>query len=272
MSFLLPWYDKEWRDKILTAHAKRGYTHFHLDRKNCQDAGLNDEETVALVKYVQSWGFYVSMWIFGQGLPANSNWNGVKYGVEPFLNLIIQKDAGEKFICVLGGELDEWNRGGPDYLDDIIRGVCSICNPADIPCWLHFTMNKPAWQLDGTDATSWWKQFQRPAGQVVNGVKQLGRLTGLAWQANHHDPTGTLSAHLWDARRYIGAASLDFKVSAWELRAMAQLYGECDEGHGQLTGWETVCAPPGPQLPDAPPVAGSMGGILFPDGRPILMP
>ena len=76
MSFLLPWYTQTQYggtpqvDKILTAHAQRGYTHFHLDQTNWQAAGLSIPQAVDLFKYIQSWGFYTSYWGLGTSMGA----------------------------------------------------------------------------------------------------------------------------------------------------------------------------------------------------------
>jgi hypothetical protein len=268
MSYLLPWYPRVWQDKILTAHAERGLTHFHLDRWNWQAAGLSDAQVVELFKYIQSWGFYTSWWATGSKDPRDQNWQGIKHLIEPFLRLLIAADEPEKSICVVGEELNSWNKPGADGLDDIIVNVAAICNPVDLPLWLHFANNVPAWPGPGVTFVDWWRWLAQPFARNQSGQK----VRGCCWQGTPTDPAGTMSAHLWDTRKYLAAADADrLRVCAFELRGDEQLYGRCDEAHGALTAWEMICATRNAPAPNAPPVAGSMNGPRFPDGRPFLL-
>jgi hypothetical protein len=259
MSYLLPRYPRVWQDKILTAHAERGYTHFLLDRATWQSAGYSDADAVDLFAYVQSWGFFTSYWATGSSDPRDQNWDGIKPLIAPFLRALIAAGLAEKSICILGEELNSWNRPGPSGLDDIIDGAANICDLNNIPLWLHFTSNVPGWPgKPGESVEDWWSE-------MAGGVR------GCCWQSNAADSAALQSAHLWDTRWRVAVGDPQLKVCAFELKGNEQLYGRCDETCGSRTAWELVCATRGPQAPNAPAVAGSMNGPRFGKGNPLLM-
>jgi hypothetical protein len=263
MSYQLHLYPPEWVDKILTAHAERGYTHFHLSPPRDRTDAASIQETVNLFKYVQSWGFFTSYWATGTpDAPRykDKNWDGIKEIIEPFLRALIAAGEPEKTICLLGEELDSWNRPGPDGLDDIIAHAAPICRDADIPLWLHFTSNKPGWEgKAGQSIVDWWRWL------ATLGVR------GCCWQSNAADSAALQSAHLWDTRKYLGEADSRLKVSAWELEGIRELYGQETEVQAARVAWEMICATRGSEAPNAPATAGSMNGPHWPDGRPFLM-
>lgn len=259
MSFMMHLYDRPWQDIMLTANAERGYTHLHLSgpggtRENPTDPtdAAQIQKCVDFFTYCQSWGFYTSWWTGGAG--RDKNWAATRPVIEPFLRALIDAGNPERNICIIGNELDGWNRPGPDGLDDIIAGVCAICNPADIPVWLHFNSNKPSWQPDGMDPSTWWRQW-------------VGRVKGICWQADHYNAAGLMSARMWDTRKILGRADRSLLTSAWELRGLPQLFGTCTEEGGCLTAWEMICATN--DNTGLPAVAGSCNGTRYPDGRPL---
>jgi hypothetical protein len=250
MSFLLHEYDQTWKDKILTAHAERGYWSFHAP-------GLNEwnnfDGLLSLYRYIASWGFYVSAWVAPPGYLKDSNWQGWQPSVEPFLRAICNDpQLSQSMSVVLGKELDSFNRPGRDGLDDIITGVCNICNGSGVPVWLHFNANKPTWQGDGLSDVDWCAQWK-------------GKVTGLCSQLNVNDSPGTQGARLWDARLRWRDSGL---VAAFEHCATNKLYGRCDETTGARHGWQLICTTRDPAT-DYPAVAGSCDGLRRPDGSAI---
>jgi hypothetical protein len=259
MSYLLQAYPRVWQDKILTAHAQRGYSHFHLDRAAMDSTGLSVAQAVDLFLYVQSWGFFTSYWATGSGDARAGGWPQVQPLVEPFLRALIAAGAAAKTVCLVGEELD--NGGVPgESLDSIVRETTRICNGAGIPAWLHFTSNKPSWQAAGSP-TDWWRKW--------TGANGGPRVTGLCWQGNPDDPEGLQDAHIWDARREVGDAG-NFLVASWEKYGNSELYGRVDELRAVVRSWEAVCDTRAPGT-GYPAVAGTMNGLWHPDGRPILM-
>lgn len=256
MSYFLPGYvqfGSKWVDKILTAHAKRNYSHFHFDQYTFEQFGLSDAQAADLMAYTQSWGFFTSYWAKrpSQALDGG-NFTTTRHLYVPFLRTLLDRGLakGGKLLYVVGEELNSGYRPGPNGLDDVIANMCDLLNPLDVPVWLHFTSNYPAFPVD-TDFTGWWRPW-------------VGRVKGLLWQADPYASAGLMGAKLWDARKYIGAASVALKVVAFELRGTAQLYGRCTEEQGCLTAWEMICCTRD-QTP-YPAVAGAGNGPRYPDG------
>jgi hypothetical protein len=259
MSFLMHRYVRSTQDNILTANAERDYSHMHLAPPDDRTSSASIAQQVAFFKYVQSWGFFTSYWATGTGDAAaygNRNWAGIREIIEPFLRALIAAGEPEKSVIIVGEELNGWNRPGPDGLDDIITNICAICNPVGMKVALHFTSNVPAWQPNGMSPTDWWRQW-------------IGKVRFLLWQSDSLNPAGTMAAHFWDARKYLGEAGGDaFRAVAFELRANEQLYGRCTEAGGCLTGYELLCAPNAPGH-TYPAVAGFGNGARYPSGAPI---
>lgn len=233
-------YPREWQDRYLTAYCERGYTHFVLDSIGWGLNLISTDAFLAWAKYVQSWGLYSVYW-------------GNATASDPFLTTGLAAKSIDVFI--VGEELNgKTSPGtGANGLDSIIAANCAETNPVGVPTYLHFTSNYPSWQPNGMTPTQWWSEY-------------TGKLAGLCWQGDQNNGAALMSAHMWDARREIAAASKDFHVVAYELQATNELYGKCDEAHGCLCGWEQICAT---SDGSAPPVAGFGNGCRFPNGDPV---
>jgi hypothetical protein len=255
MSFQLPYYDRHWQDVILTAHAERGYTHFHLDRFTWQQKGLSPTDAIALMASVQSWGFFTSYWGIGTLDGHFTSWAQASGLYQPVLDALqaAGPSVSEKTILIVGEELNSCT--SPEGLLDIVQHLAPQCRDLNIPLWLHFTSNYPAWPIGSQSKVDFWRVM------LGLGVK------GLCWQADPFDPAGTMGARMYDSRRYLADAG-GGKLAAFELRAFAQLQGRFDEDHGCLTGWEMLCAThvPGSHVPA---VAGFANGARYPDGSAI---
>lgn len=261
MSFLLPWYSREWQDKILTAHAERGYTHFHLDLWNARKAGYTPEAFADLVDYVRSWGFFVSCWLTSNQDDRSQGWASVSWIIAPYLSVILDRPKPETFISMPGQELNNGCPPGPNGADSIISHVCAMANPVDSPVWLHFTEYYPGYPENVPPA-------QADMAMVQWIARWRGRVRGLAWQGDSGGSAGLMGAKLWDARRFWARAGFtDYPcVSAFELMASFQLYGKATEEYGCLRGLEMVyCTSDG----SAPPVAGFGNGARLPNGDPL---
>lgn len=261
MSFLLPHYVQFGTpvvDAFLTAHAQRGYSHFHLDRGTAVNVLGGIDQALDLLAYVQSWGFYTSFWLCGTGDDRSGGWPMLQPMIEPFLQRLIARGLADKSIALVGEELNSGcvPGNGPNGLDGIINGVCGLTNPVGIPTYLHFTANVPSWQPDGMNPVQWIAEFQ-------------GKLTGICSQLNPDDSAGAQGAHLWDTRWRWAAASLDYRVVAFEIMATAELYGQCSEEYGCLRNLELLYCPSGAPTPDAPAVAGCGNGSRYRDGTAI---
>ena len=259
MSYLLPRYDRTWQDIMLAGHCQRNRSHFHLDEYTMDDCRLSVPQKIALIQYVQSWGFFTTYW--GNIGPGNATLAQAQTYLSPLLRAVVSQTDCSKSIFVITEEMNSRTTpgGGGQGCDDIIRWVCSIANPAGLRVALHFTSNYGSWYAAPiTNSIDWWVQFR-------------GMLWGLFYQANAYNDAGTISAQMWDWRRYLDDAAGNFRLCAFELKGTPQLYGQCSEVCGARTAWEMICATRVPPNPNAPPVAGSGNGPWRPDGRPIIL-
>lgn len=267
MSFLLPKYVQfgtKWVDAILTAHAERDYTHFHFDRFQADAAGLSDKQFVDLIKYVQTWGFFTSCWLTSSSDDRSRGWSSVGPRVTTFLDEMLARPDPQKFIALVGEELNNGCPPGPGGADDIINAVCVRCNPVDVPVWLHFTANYPAWPEQALVDQSggnvdeacrrWWRRFP-------------SMLKGLCWQGDQNHSAGLMGAKMWDARRIIGAADPSLLTVAFELLASNQFMGRASEEQGCLRGLEMLWCPNG--TTGLPEVSGFGNGCRMPEGSAI---
>lgn len=267
MSYLLPWYwqnyngGKPFVDKILTAHALRNYSHFHLDRPTWLQAGLSDTQALDLIAYVQSWGFFTSFWAMGTGMPGHT-WDDVGPWATPLIQGLMRRGLAAKTLYVVGEELNSYVVYGDQGLDNIVRQIGQLAAGSGMRIPLHFTSNYPGcYGGDVSGLQQWWQK-----------LKGLGAW-GMFWQGDPNDSVGAQGAHLWDSRKYLGAADPSLKVAAFELIGEAQLYGRFDEATGRRRGWELICCTRGDDNPrgaaNAPAIAGAGNGLSYPDGNPL---
>jgi hypothetical protein len=268
MSYLLPKYVQFGTaqiDAFLTAHAQRGYTHFHFDLWQADAAGIGDAQFLDLIEYVQSWGFYTSAWLASSAYDRRGGWASVGPRVTAFLDALLARPQQtlDRFIALPGGELN--NACSPEGSDAIIANVAARCNPVGIPVWLHFTANYPGYPSQAlvakrgdnidTALVEWWQQW-------------VGKVKGLCWQGDQNHPAGLMGAKMWDARRILGWADPSLRLVAFELLATNQLYGRATEEDGCLRGYEMLCCPNAPGYHN-PAVSGFGNGGRLPDGSAI---
>ena len=248
MSFLLPFYSRQWQDTILTENAWRNYSHIHLDRYNADQAGLSPSQFVDFMEYIQSWGFYTSYWGIGTKDGNFNSWNDASSLFLPTLNVLASKPASvrENTILIVGEELNSCT--SPDGLLDIVSNLVTI---AGVDLALHFTSRYPSWQVSGQTPIQFWQEMSGL------GVK------GLMYQAIPSDPAGTMMAAMWDARKIVAGGDTSLKFVAFELCANEQLYGRRSEIDGCRLGLEATWATRTPGS-NVPPVSGyGNGGRLI---------
>jgi hypothetical protein len=229
ISFLLPFYNRQWQDIQLTEHCWRSYTYLHLDRVNADRAGLSATQFVQLMAYVQSWGFRTSYW--GMGTPdGQQDLNGALGLLMPTINALVAAGptVSSKATLLFCEETNSCM--SPATLDALVVAVAPICKANGIRMRHHFTSRYPAWPTEGMSNVDFW------ARQSSLGVE------GLCYQAIPTDPAGTMMAAMWDTRGYMGRADINLKLTAFELRAEEQLFGRKNEQDGCRTGLEATFA------------------------------
>lgn len=271
MSYLLPKYrglkmpdGTDCIEYYLNFYANvRGYTHLHLDRWQWDRAGYSIPDIIDLMKKIISYGLFISYWATGTGDNRSVGWDGgVKDLIAPILEAIIAAGIQDKVIVFVGEELNSGCVPGdaPNGIDGIINGTCALANPVDIPVYLHFTSNVPAWPASGI-FPDWIAQF-------TGNKPGYGKIKGIGWQANQNDAAGHMGAHMYDTRRYYAAAGgLDMDVIVFETLATNNLYGKASEIDNVRRGWELNCCPINPQ--DAgrmnPTWGFCNGGLILPE-------
>jgi len=293
MSFLLPKYQQPWIDNILCAHATRSYPCFLLGRRQADDAGMSDAQFCDLIEYVQSWGFYVLVWLSSSRDNRSGGWNTIGGRINQFLDVLLARSQHtlDNIASLLPGQ--ELNNGcppGPGGADDIIANVCARVNPTGIPVDLHFTANYPGYPVnvppDQADAemVHWiaqWKGRVRGLFAQMDAYNPVCKIGGVdrpygdpsCYNAQHGaglqplSSAGYMGAKLWDIRRFWARAGYNTpSIYSSELINDAQLYGKCSEEYGCLRGLEMLyCTSDG----SCPPLMGT-GGCRLPDGRPLL--
>ncbi len=254
MSFLLPQYARLWQDIILTEHCWRSYTRFHLDRWWWEHAGLGPTQAVQLMAYIHgSYALTTSYWGMGTS-DGQQDLNGALALLMPTLNALIAAGPTvcERTILIVCEETNSCM--SPATLDALVVAIAPICRGAGIRLRHHFTARYPAWPNGGSPVDFW-------ARQSALGVE------GLCYQAIPTDPAGTMAAAMWDARRYMGQADPNLKLTAFELCAEEQLYGRRTEQDGCRLGLELTFATRGDT--NYPPVDGYGGGGCRLDGSPL---
>lgn len=234
MSFLLPWYVQfgtKWIDQFLINHAQRNYSHFLLDRYNCDASGIGVQGTLELIDIVQSWGFYTPMWMTGStDGGSRATLQGYQQLVDPYMNKIINSSSRvDKFICLPGEELNNGIPPGSPGLDDILNYECNRCNAINLDIYFHFTENVRTWQPNNMSDVTWAQQW-------------MNRMTGQMWQGNPDNITntpktlGTMQAQFWDSRGFWQSLNPNFIMVAGEYAASAELDGNCSEELACLFG------------------------------------
>jgi hypothetical protein len=217
MTPMAPLYPKEWQDRILTAHAEHGYTHFVVasDGWNFAENGFSwtPQQFAEWCAYVQSWGFYVVYW-------------GPAVAADPYL--LAALPHVDWYIA--GEEVD--SKLTKEQYDTVLDWL--VANTS-LPIGAHFTANYPEGFPRDTMITDWNKYDGR---------------VHLMWQANQHDSAGKQAAMCYYARERVnlgrvggnGQLAPNSRVYAFETMATAQLYGQADEPYGNLRSLELLYA------------------------------
>jgi hypothetical protein len=156
MSFLLHLYDRVWQDKILAAHAERGYTHFHLSVDSSND----------LFAYVQSLGFWTSYW------DINAN------------KLLSLGNLAEKSIIIIGNEVN--SKMSPEVLLGVITNISKTAHAVGAKVGIHFTSNIPSWQPNSWTPFEWWNSLNGKIDFLCwqgNQDDSAGKMGASLWDA-----------------------------------------------------------------------------------------
>jgi hypothetical protein len=249
-SYLLPYFPQPWLDGMLTAHAERGYTNFLLDRFDFTRAGLSVAQSVALIQYVQSFGFTVALW----GLTTSdatrfSGWSQAQPVLGPMLGALIAAGPTtcERVRFIVAQEADRYLSQAA--LLDIAANVGPQAIGAGMTCGLHLTDDK--YYIGTSPATDLWD------GLSASGVKTL------YYQANQTDSAGKQAAVLYYARQFLAETDSTLSIVCLENKISLQFYGLASEQDGQRADWELFCAPGVNQI------MGIGNGAVLPDGSPI---
>jgi hypothetical protein len=252
LTWFLDRWTPEWQDRILRAHAERGYDRFVLSWPDSRDgAGQSLDQYVETTRRVAAAGL----------LPVHMLLSKVFDGVNPDpsrLDPVIDALLAEDLIPLtsVGWELNLFN--SPEHLQRVIDHVDQrLADRSRNLLYVHFAPHYASWQPDRPGGNG--GEFWRP---------NIGKLTGLLYQCNPSWSVGMMQARINDVLVRLNAGGLwglpvDFDVVVWETIATLQFENQADEDRGDLVGYETLCAQ-GPL-----PVMGFGNGARYPDGRVI---
>jgi hypothetical protein len=243
-------------DVILRAHLERRYTHFSLSPDDSFAQGMTPAEYVAMAVRVRQAGFAV------HHLLRSKLYTPEDSAPEPKAHLIdalLEADAMQV-------ETPAWegNYNSPDGLRRIIDFDAALIGTR-CRILLHFYPHYISWQRDGDHPAEFWKANH-------------GKVDGILYQ---HVPTwtaGMMAARLTDALDRLAPGGLwglgdsgrghPIDVTSWECTATQQFENEPDgngrpgdEDHGNLKGYQNLCAP------GRMTVQGFGNGARYPDGK-----
>jgi hypothetical protein len=259
LSWFLDRWTPEWQTKILTGHAERGYTHFSLSWPDSRAYGQSLDQFIATCRLVQSWGFYVHVFLGSKDFdPWNETWVGW-WGqtLAPVLQALL--DAGCVDIITPGWEWNIWNVPG-DVTFDIYHNLAAMATPRGVDVWTHFAIEYTSWFADGGNRFDWWRSMR-------------GILTGILYQGNPYvNSDGSLvwsmgerQARAADTQNQDTFADGTFKFVYWEADGAQQFDNDHPtEAEAAMHGYLMLCSPGGC------PISGFGNGCWLPDGTPTL--
>lgn len=251
---------KAYVDRIITAACVRGFTHMTLSWPDARSGwGMSMQDFVGLCAYVKSWGLKVHVkWWSKDWDPGNQTWaTWGNNGVRPILNALISAHAVD---AVSPWEFDSNNIAGAGG-QTLVDGVLSICVPAGVECYMHFSPHVTWW--GATDFLPNRDQYW--FYQASKGMK------GIHYQSMPVPPfpggwdAGMKQARYQDTTNRPAFAQTGCTFIAWE--SDASLFFTADDpiesvaaGHAYVD----LCTP------GLVPVSGSGQGPRNPDGSALL--
>lgn len=248
LTWFLDRYTPSEQQAILDQYRRDGYTHFALSIPDSRDGnGQSVEQYVATSLRVKAEIPFVAHFLSSKDFdPWNATAATRMAAITPYVDALVHNLAAD--ILVVGWELDLWN--DPHLLQDFIDALAS--RYPSLPLYVHFSTYHTAWQFDGEPRAAFW-------------ARNVGKLTGLLYQANPTDPCGLMQAHFGDALSTASGLK-GFKLVAWELVAQQQFFGRVSEDQANARGWEVLNTPGG-----VVGITGFGNGARRPDGSPLLL-
>lgn len=205
-------------------------------------------------RYVASWGFRIVLW--QGGWPP--------FGASDTLKLFL--DAGLPNFYIHGKEVDSQPGSTSEEYEASLQALDGYVG-GRIPIGVHFSADADR-QMGypiGFPRETYLNDWSIYDGRVHLCNQQwpyaeAGRQGASTYYARLHVNCG-----IGDAAKGPGAPNS--RVIAFETMATAQLYGQCDEGYGNLRDWELLCGTR--DDPRARPVSGFGNGGRYPSGAPI---
>jgi hypothetical protein len=225
---------KDWIDRILTAHAERGYTHFTLSWPDANaSCGQSQAQFVDLCAYVRSWGFDIECKLGSKDVnPPDQTWLGYwKDYIAPVTSALIQARAVQHVDI---WEANAFNVPGRTF-QDILLGIQGLTQWAGVYQWVHFSPGVTWWGAPDflPNRFDWWDA-------------QQGVLTGLLYQTNCADwDQGERQARIQDTTtRDANFMSGVFKFVAWENDASCGFdNAQPDERTSAADSYLLLCTP-----------------------------
>lgn len=253
LNWLLPKYSRDWQEYALASYAQAGYTDFLLMWADAEQFGMSIAQFVQLAQLVQSFDLRVVVSLGSKDISprddVSTGWPTTS--ALPCLQALIAAKAIDK--AVWGFEIDLWNN--PANVDAITDLFASVCTPADVYLYEHFSSNHDWW--DTRDRTSYWQY-------------RLGKCRGIFKQNDPAQSVALQQARLDEDQVIFTAVGVDAEgryldVVACEYAAALQFPTYAvTEGRGNTIGYQVLCTPHA-----VLPIMGFCGGAAYPDGTVI---
>jgi hypothetical protein len=221
LTWFLPEWSDDWKDRALREYCRRGYRHFYLsvpDRRPPDIPQLQD--ACRFVKRYRASNaphpLYVHMMLGTKvSQPHDMSTDEWKRYLDPLIDALVPSRLVDEVTA--GWEWNLWNipsnRGGPSV--DVPVWLGQQVHPHGVSNWMHFAPHFTAWHQDGSDRFTYWQHL----GDAVDGIdyqavfeqeRHTGRFT---WTIDE------MQARIVDTLRHFGREGNRWKFRLFEYQA-----------------------------------------------------
>jgi hypothetical protein len=254
MSWNLYKYAPAWQATILTNYRNKGYLDYLLMYADARNDGISDDAFFGLCQSVVAAGLrLVVSWGSKDIDPRDDTAAGWPTRALPMLERLIAAKLIDKCICCF--EMDLWNN--PAFIDDIIRLFASVCTPAGVYLYVHWSPNHDDWPVSG-DRQQWWTSMK---GLLRGEMYQNLGSQSVALMQARLDEMLVIFSRIGDTGDGVGY----FDHVAAEAIGEQELYG-MTELRGDTINYQLLCTPCTSDGTGPVCVMGCAGGFRMPDG------
>lgn len=254
MSWNLYKYPAPWQAVILANYRQKGYLDYLLMYADARNDGVSDDEFFALCQQVVAAGLRLVVSWGSKGLdPSNDTAAGWPTRALPMLQRLIAAKLLDKAIVCF--EMDLWNN--PANIDGIIALFASVCGPAGVYLYVHWSSDHDDWPVSG-DRQQWWTSMK---GKLRGEMAQRNGNQSVALMQAHADEMLVIFTNIGDTGDGVGY----FDPVGAEAIGEQELYG-MTELRGDTINYQLLCTPANAAGTGPVCMMGCAGGFRRPDG------